>query len=202
VPDQFNLPDGSTSGIRLRLTQSATGDANLSQPAKKVSKSLNNYSLLLAPGILGGLFAYVVYPPLDQALLVIFGLCVLFLPMLLQLRSIVRKRLADDAPMLRKAYVCSSLALAFFAGFLLLNGRLDKSPRALVRTTLVQKSFSRGRGGTAYTLTVSSWRPGRRSEDFRVNSRTFARAVVGEPVTIELHKGYFGVPWSGNIWLH
>lgn len=166
------------------------------------SLSPRNYSLLLAPGVLGGLLAYVVYPPLDQALLVIFGLGVLFLPMLLHLRSVMRKRLVDDAPMLRNAYVCASLVLALFAGFLLLNGALDRSTRTLVRTTLVQKSFRRSRGATAYTLTVSSWRPGRRSEDFRVNSRTFARAVVGEPVTIELHKGYLGVPWSGNIWVH
>ena len=169
---------------------------------KQAKNSLNNYSLLLAPGILGGVFAYVVYPPLDQALLVIFGLCVLFLPILLQLRSTMRKRLADDAPMLRKVYVSASLVLALFAGFLLLNGRLDNSPQTLVTTTLVQKTLSRGRGGTAYTLTVSSWRPGRRSEDFRVNSRAFARAAVGQPVTIELHRGYYGDPWTGNIRLH
>jgi hypothetical protein len=200
--DRFNLPDGSTRGIRLGLAQSPTGDPSSASAAKELRKSLNNYSLLLAPGILGGLFGYVVYPPLDQAPLVTFGLGVLFLPMLLHLWSTMRKSPADDASMLRKAYICSSLVLAIFAGFLVLNGRLDKSPRTLVRTTVVQKSLSRGRGAAAYTLTVSSWRPGRRSEDFRVSSRAFASAVIGEPVTIELHKGYFGVPWSGNIFLH
>lgn len=202
MPDPFKSPDSSTSGTHLRLTESAPGSAHASPAAKPVSKSLNNYSLLLAPGTLGGLFVYVVYPPLDQTLLLIFGLCVFFLPMLLQLRSIMRKRLVADAAMLRKMYLCSSLVLAFFATILLLNGKLDKSPRTLVRTNLVQKSLSRGRGGDTYTLTVSSWRPGKRSEDFRVDSRLFARAVVGEPVTVELHKGYFGIPWSGEIWLH
>ncbi|HKW88772.1 MAG TPA: hypothetical protein VJN21_08445 [Candidatus Acidoferrales bacterium] len=188
-------------GIRLGLVQSAAADANASSSVKQVTKSLNNYSLLLAPGALGGILVYVVYPPLDQAFLIIFGLCVLLLPMLLQLRSILRRRLADDASLLRKAYVSSSLMLALLAGFLLLNGALDKSPRSLVQTTLVQKSVSRGRGGATYTLTVSSWRRANHSEDFRVDSRTFSRAAVGEPVTIELHQGYFGVPWSGDILL-
>lgn len=200
--DRFNLPDSPTRGFRVRLAPNAARRADQSASVKLVTKSLSSYSLLLAPGILGGISAYVVYPPLDQSLLVTFGLSLFFLPMLLQLRSIFRKRLVDDAPMLRKAYVCSSIVLALFAGILLLNGTLDKSPRTLVRATLVHKTLNHGKGGNTYSLTVSSWRPGRRSEDFRVSSRTFARAVIGEPVTIELHKGYFGVPWSGNIWLH
>jgi hypothetical protein len=109
------------------------------------------------------------------------------------------RTLAEDVVMLRKAYVCASLVLATFAALLLLNGWLDKSPPAAVRTTLVQKQVSRGRGGTEYVLIVSSWRPGRSLEDFRVDSRTFARASVGKTVTLELRKGYFGLPWSGNI---
>jgi len=192
-------PPGLGSITGLRLIQNADAGGNVSSLDRNAYKSLQYYLLLLTPGVLGGVFAYVVYPPVDQGLLVSFGLCVLFLPMVLQLRSILRKRFTQDLPALRKAYISSSLVLALFAALLLLNGRLDTSPRTVVNTILVQKSVSRGRGGPEYTLTVSSSRPGTSLENFRVDSRTFARAAVGGTVTIELHKGYFGVPWSGRI---
>jgi hypothetical protein len=37
------------------------------------------------------------------------------------------------------------------------------------------------------------------SEEFEVGSRTFDRAAVGQTVTVELHNGFFGLPWSGGI---
>src|SRR5579863_5411616 len=42
----------------------------------------------------------------------------------------------------------------------------------------------------------------RTKSDHRARQSRNVRAVVREPVTTELHKGYFGVPWSGNIFLH
>jgi hypothetical protein len=189
----------SSGGIEVQLTKPPDCGGSAFPSAKDVKKSLNKYSLLLAPGLLGGLLAYVVYPPLDQGLLATFGVCALFLPMVLRLRSIVRKRLSEDAGRLRTAYVCSSLALAMLALLLLLNGWLDRSPRSLVRTTVVRKTFTNGRSVTKYLLTVSSWRSGRSEEDFNVDSRTFSRAAVGKTVTVELHQGFFGLPWSGNI---
>lgn len=193
------MQTSSTSRIELRPTKSPdVGGSSLSS-ARDVRKSLSRYSLLLAPGLLGGLFPYVVYPPLDQGLLVTFALCVLFLPMALQLRSIVRRRLSEDAGRLRSAYVYSSLALAVLALLLILNGWLDRSPRSVVRTAVIEKKAVRGKGGTRYVLTVSSWRPGRRTEDFRVSSYEFNRSVVGKTVAVELHKGFFNLPWFGNI---
>ena len=193
------MQTSSTNGIDLQLSKRPDDDRSSVPSARNARKSLTRYSLLLAPGLLGCMVAYVIYPPLDQGLLVTFGLCVLILPMTLQLRSILRKRLSEDAGWLRKAYVYSSLALALLALLLLLNGGLDRSPRSVVRTTVIQKEVTRSRNGTRYVLTVSSWRPRRSLEDFTVDSRTYNRAVVGKTVTVQLHKGYFGLPWSGNI---
>ena len=173
-------------------------DANIPS-AKNLSKSLNNYSLLLAPGVLGGIFVSIVYPPLDQGVLVTCGLCILFLPMVLQLRGILRKRLSQDVEKLRTAYVYSSIALATVAFLLVLNGRLDRSPAEVVRATLVQKTATLSKGGTRYVLTVSSWRSGRKTEEFRVSSYEYRRAVVGKAVNVEVYKGYLGLPWSGKV---
>lgn len=162
-------------------------------------KSLNRYSFLLVPGIFGGLLAWVIYPPLDAGPFVAFGLCVLFLPIILQLRSVARNRLNEDLGRLRTAYIYSSLALAILASMLLLNGRLDQSPRNIVRATVVRKTATGGKGGIQYVLTVSSWRPARSTEDFYVSSLEFNRAAVGKAVRVELHSGFLGLSWSGNV---
>jgi len=189
---------GPSGGIEVRVSTRADSDAN-TPSAKNLTKSLNNYSLLLAPGVLGGIFAWVVYPPLDQGVLVTCGSCVLFLPMVLQLRSIFRKRLSQDVEKLRTAYVYSSIALATVAFLLVLNGRLDRSPVEVMRTTLIQKTATLSKGGTRYVLTVSSWRPGRKTEDLRVSSYEYRRSLVGKTVNVEVHKGYLGLPWSGRV---
>jgi hypothetical protein len=160
---------------------------------------LNKYSLLLAPGLLGGLLAYVIYPPLDAGPLVAFGLCALFLPFVLQLFSVVRKRLSEDVDRLRMVYVYSSLALLLLALLPLLNGWLDRAPGSSVRTTVIQKTYSRRRSATRHSLTVSSWRPGRSVEELVVGTRTYNNALVGKTITVEVHKGFFGLPWCGDV---
>jgi hypothetical protein len=160
---------------------------------------VNKYFLLLVPGLLGNLLGYALYPPLDAGPLLGFGLCVFSLPVLLQLASGLRKRLSENVGRLRTVYAYSSLALMLLALLLLLNGWLDGSPPNAVRSTVIQKTATMRKAGIQYRLTVSSWRPGRSGKEFEVGSRTFNRAVVGKTVTVELHKGFFGLPWSGSI---
>ena len=93
----------------------------------------------------------------------------------------------------------SSLILTTLVLAVLMNGFLDKSPRSTVTTVVLGKTRHTSRSGTDYTLTVASWRPRRTSEDFQVSSFDFQRALVGRKVRIELHKGFFNIPWSGNI---
>jgi hypothetical protein len=188
----------SSSGIEFQLQHSDSGGNSLGA-AKDSKKSLNRYSFLLIPGIFGGLLAWFIYPPLDAGPFVAFGLCVLFLPVMLQLGSFARNRLNEDVGRLRTAYIYSSLALAMLASLLLLNGWSDQSPRNVVRATVVRKTATRGKGGTQYVLTVSSWRPARSTEDFYVSSLEFKRAAVGKTVGVELHRGFLGLPWSGTV---
>jgi hypothetical protein len=55
------------------------------------------------------------------------------------------------------------------------------------------------KSGTHYNVIVSSWRPDQTEEIFDVDSGVFNRTVVGKTVRVELHHGFFGVPWSDNI---
>jgi hypothetical protein len=145
------------------------------------------------------MLGYLVYPLLDAGPLLAIGLCAFVLPIPLQLANVLRNRLSQDVGWLRTAYVCSSLALVLLAALLLLNGRLDGSAPNVVRSTVTQKTTTMRKSGIVYHLTVSSWRPGRREEEFEVGSRTYNRAAVGQTVKVELHHGFFGLPWSGGI---
>jgi hypothetical protein len=170
-----------------------------------------------------------VYVPLDLFPLIALMTCVFFLPIVLHWLSSLRKRQGDDvgAPEVpvstvktwsfyltgsrnrmalksslpwRIFYAAWFVALMLFVSLFTLNPGLDKSPRSNVRATVIRKEVDNtGRFGPHYYLVVSSWRPGRNSENLRVASRIFERAVVGKSVTVELRKGYFGLPWYGNV---
>jgi hypothetical protein len=189
----MNSPDGI--GFTLRSNYDGQGISE----QKNLEKSLNRYFPLLLPGLFGGLLAWILYPPLDAGPFVAFGLCVFLLPLILQLTSSLRERLGDDIGRLRTAYVYSGITLTVLASLLLLNGWLDKSPRTVMRTSVIGKTVTRGKGGSEYIVTVTSWRPGRRTEDFYVGSIGFNRFVVGKTIRVELHRGFFGLPWSGDI---
>jgi len=193
------MQPNSASGFGLELRKRPDEDGTSPSSTKEVKKSLSHYSLLLAPGILGGILAHVVYPPLDEGPIVAVGLSVLLFPLALYLRSIWRDRLQADARKLRKACVYSGLILSTFALIVLMNGFLDESPRSRVIAVVLGKTSHTSGGSTDYTLTVASWRPRRTSEDLQVSSFDFQRAVVGRTVRIEMHKGFFNLPWSGNI---
>ena len=139
----------------------------------------------LAPGLFGGIFAYSVYPLLDGRYVLMGVVFLLFL-------------LAGLVP---RAAAYSGLALALLAATLFLNGALDKRPPAEIKTTVIHRAMVTGsqNRGTHYHVVVSSWRPGRNEEDFEVDLGIYRRAVVGRPATVELHKGYFGLPWYGGL---
>ena len=185
-------------GLEFELQCPACGDSSLPS-RQQARKTLDNYSLLLAPGLLAGFFAYIVFPPLDADAMLALGICILMLPPLMQLWSIVKKRQSEDIGRLRTAYLYSSIVLLLLALLPLLNGWLDKSPTSAVRTTVLQKTSYRHRSGTSYYITVPSWRPGRSDEELRVGSRLYNNVVVGKSVTVEVHKGFFGLPWMGDV---
>jgi hypothetical protein len=167
-------------------------------PSTRNARELR-YIFWLVPGFLGSLLAYYLYPPIigDSRFrsLWLVGLFVLAL-VLPRLWNIVRKRPSDDMAF-PAACVFSSLAYALIALLFLLNGGLDRFPPSEVRTTVIRKVATVKQ--TKYHVIVSSWRPDKAEEDFTVDPAIFRRTVVGKTVTVELHKGFFGVPWSGNI---
>jgi hypothetical protein len=157
------------------------------------------YFLLLIPAVFLGLLPLGVYPPLDARFP--FGLIIgaFLLSAVLRLSGIARSQSGNDGGRWRTVSTCWGLALPLLGLLLFLNGRLDRFPRTTVQATVIRKTAPIGTREAQYGLTVSSWRPGRSIEDLNVGSRVFERAVVGKRVSVELHKGFFGLPWYGAI---
>lgn len=157
------------------------------------------YILLMVPGVFVSLLALTVYPPVNTRLAMGIMLCIFVLPVLLLMLGFVRKQPSGDIGVWKRIYLVSSLALVLFGVLLFLNGNLDKSNPRVVKATVVQKTILRGRRGTQYSITVSSWQPGRIVEYFNISSDVYNKAVVGKMVTVELHNGLFAFPWHGKI---
>jgi hypothetical protein len=163
-----------------------------------LNKQLQTYSYLLMAGLVGIIIADHFYPPLDENPPMILGLCLFFLPIVLQIVVAVRKRLVDSFDWLRLVYIYSGSAGILLAAFLTLNGMADRAPAHLIQTSITRKYISRGKT-TSYHLIVSSWRPGEDHERLRVDREVYHAMFVGEPVVVEVHPGLFALPWYGRI---
>jgi hypothetical protein len=179
---------------RINLQLRGQPDAGGKQLSSAGGTTQVLYILLLTPGVMLSLFSQGIYPLLDSRLAMGVMLSLFLLPVALLIVSFVRQR-----PSGRMPFIFSSVALVLWALLLILNGGLDHSPRHDVRATVVRKAILRGRRATSYNLTLTSWRPGRTQESMDVTLRVFNRATVGRPVTVELHQGFFGLAWYGDV---
>jgi hypothetical protein len=157
------------------------------------------YPLLSLAGLFGVIAAIHFYPLLDSNTFFVITLCIFFFPMIFHVVSAVRKRLALDVKRLKSAYVYGGAAVVMLAFVIAGNGALDSSPVRLVRSSMIRKNITSGRYSTTHHLHVSSWRPGRSTEDLAVGVPLYVRASVGQPVAVEVHNGLFGLPWYGQI---
>lgn len=191
------MNDYSTNGIELRVAKSSEFGALPVAPALDVKRLL--YFLLLIPALMLSFLPLGIYPPLDSRLPMGLIICAFLLSAVLQLTGIVQKQPARQVGWRRTTYIVSGLALPLLGILLFLNGKLDSSPSQELSATVIRKIAPIGYRQAQYHLIVSSWRPGRSFEDLNVNSREFESAAVGKRVSIEMHKGSFGLPWHSHI---
>ena len=152
--------------------------------------------LFLIPGLLGIMAATYVYPLLHGNLLLATCLVVFALPILLHIVLGVRHRLSANYGLLRKAYTFAAISAALFAALFYLNGALDKSRVAQIRSVVVRRSVSHGHTGTVCSLFVSSWRPGRSEERVEVSERVFGSSAQGSRSSSMFIRVSWGFPGS------
>jgi len=94
----------------------------------------------------------------------------------------------------------AAIAMVGMVVAVLANSSLDKAPAKEIHAYVIGKRSHSGKGGPDYTLIVGpSWRVGRDRELLDVGRDTFSRAHVGHMVSIDLHPGYFHLPWYNNV---
>jgi hypothetical protein len=191
------MQNRSTGGMELKVSRRSGGGEPAFTSSVDVKQLL--YFLLLVPGVAVSLLPLGVYPPRDARIPVGAIVCAFLISAVLRLSSLVQRQPGKDFGRRRTISTWAGLALPLIAILLFLNGRLDSSPRRVVRATVIGKTAPIGTREAQYGIRVTSWRPGRRSEDLNVGSRVFARAVLGKGVTVELHKGFLGLPWYDHI---
>lgn len=89
-----------------------------------------------------------------------------------------------------------------FAGFLWLNGALDRAPASRQDTVVVAKHASARDWLHAfrYEVVVRSWRAGRRLEGVLVRERErFDTYNPGDAVTVDVRPGFFRLAWIAGL---
>lgn len=166
---------------------------------KALNKHIQKHTYLLLAGLVGIIIGDYLYPPLDENPALILGLGLFFLPILMQIVIIVRKRLPSNVDRVCRVYDHSGSILILLAAFLIVNGIADRAPVRHVETSITRKYITSGRYTTNYHLVVSSWRQGQDQERLRVGGKAYHSMYVGELVVVEVHAGLFGLPWYSRV---
>lgn len=166
--------------------------------AEQIKRSLKKHALLLLAGLIAVLVANRSYPLLDGSKLFAIVWCAFFLPIILSFVSAVRWGLVLNASRLKAAYIsCSTISL-LLALLIASNGSLDRSPVRLVKSSILRTSRPTRRYA-GLNLFVPSWRPGRSTEKLWAGVPVSITASPGDSISVEVHEGFFRLPWYGNV---
>lgn len=168
------------------------------QGSEHIRKSLNKHLLQLLAGLIAVIVANRFYPPLDGDALFLIAWCAFLLPIILSFTSALQWGLVLGVNQLKAAYLCCGAISVLLALLIALNGRLDRSPVSLVQSSILRTSHTTRRYA-GIKLYVASWRPGRNTEKLWVAVPVSLTAAPGQRISVEVHKGFFNLPWYGEI---
>jgi hypothetical protein len=167
-------------------------------PVEETKESLNKYAFLLLTGLIAAIVANRLYPPLDGDKFFVVVWSAFLLPIILSIISARRGGSGLHVSRLKTAYFCCGLITVGLALFIAANGSLDQSPVRLVKSSILRTSRPTRRYA-GLTLFVASWRPGRSTEKLWAGVPVSITASPGDSISVEVHDGFFGLPWHGNI---
>lgn len=93
-----------------------------------------------------------------------------------------------------------ALAILLFPIILFANGALDYSAPLEKQSVVIEKQIRSGRGGSStHYLKIEPWDPNDDYLTIKVPGYIYGQAREDSPVAVQLHKGFFAIPWVGNI---
>ena len=150
-------------------------------------------------GIIGTIFALLIYPPLELMSPVIYTILALFLISAAILLALwLCEALTRYAVLARLMILFAAAALVMPAAYYFLNGILDGNSTTGVQGIVLSK-YEKSGEGLPYNLECSlSWHGKRIDQSFGVSRETFSAAEPGDSVRVVVHPGAFSTPWSGK----
>lgn len=127
------------------------------------------------------------------------GWIILAVPILTYVILSAGQRRPRNFSVVKAVFRLSAVLMIMLPVLLFANSAFDRSPARQVYAVVTLKSFSSGRGSRDFLTVAPSWRPGRAQETLIVSGTTFSSVYEGEPVTITIHKGLFGLSWYDYV---
>lgn len=141
------------------------------------------------------LIACGVYRLVENTPIVYLGIGIWFLPIFLNAFKATRRSrfaLVSSVP------TWSCLCLFGLSGLIIANGALDRSAATQKACVVAGKDIAYGRSGNSYHLIVQcEFTAG--TKNLSVDRQTYRLAQKGQLVSIELHKGLFGLEWYRGV---
>lgn len=169
--------------------------------AAEIDEAVGKYLYLGFTGLAGTALSTYLYPTVERNLLSVIAGCLFFLPLALHALRGSRKGQASDMNRLKAAYLYCGAGVVLIALMLIMNGALDWAPPRIESSSILEMRITSGKYSSTHHLVLISWRPGRAKEDLAVGTALYAHASVGQRVSVEVHKGLFGLPWYGKVTL-
>jgi hypothetical protein len=166
--------------------------------SEQTKKSPKMYAFLFLAGLVAVIVANRFYPLLDGDKLFAIAWCAFFLPIILSFISVMRWGSVLNANRLRATYLCCGTISLLLALLVASNGVLDRSSVRLVKSSILRTSRPTRRYA-GLKLFVASWRPGKSTENLWAGVPVSITASPGDSISVEVHEGFFGLPWYGNV---
>src|SRR5215472_17413786 len=119
------------------------GSPRLSEEER--NKALGKYPHVAIAGLAGMAASFYLYPTVERHLLPVTGVCLFFLPLILQVFSSTRRWLTSEMNRLRNVYLYSSAGVALVALVMVMNGALDWVPPTVARSPIGAMRLTTGR---------------------------------------------------------
>jgi hypothetical protein len=166
---------------------------------------INRGFLVLAGVVVVGEFLFIgaihKYPPLWLFWFDFYlTLIVMFVPVIVMFVLYAQDQLERRVILVGLAFILAGSVLPLRAGFIFLNGVLDRHPPLIAQSVISDAHIEDREDGPRYVLgTYVFWNQVRIYQDFFVSRDIYNTTHPGDSIRLALHGGAFSTPWAGAV---
>jgi hypothetical protein len=169
------------------------------------AKDIQGGFLIYGVSVVGGSFSMISaihkYPPLWLNWFDFYGLLILiFVPVIVMFVLQAQDQLERRVVFFGLLLVLGGTVLPLRAGFIFLNGALDKTPPLRFQSVISDAHIENREDGPRYVLgTYVTWNHAQIYQDFFVSRDIYFFTHPGDSIQLALYGGAFSLPWAGRV---